>query len=134
VLAGLIDDQDRKNISGIPGLANLPLLGRLFSAHTDDQSKTEIVLSITPHIIRSRTPQLAHEAEVWIGPEGRTGKTSPSPSFQKGASPFIVPKPAPAAAKPASAVDAPSNLNIPLPSGFSLGGGLNPLAAPGKTE
>ena len=124
VLACLIDDQDRKNMSGLPGLSKIPLLGKLFSNQTDDKIKTEIVLSITPHIIRQRTPQLAHEADIWTGSEGQVGRHSPSPAFADGVAPFMVPKP-PAAAAPASRDDTPKNINLPLPSGFSLGGGLN---------
>jgi general secretion pathway protein D len=123
ILAGLIDDQDRKNVGGIPGLAKIPLLGKLFSTQTDDKVKTEIVLSITPHIIRPRKPQQAHEADIWTGPEGQAGRQSPSP-FTGGGLPFTVPKPAPSAA-PAPREEAPKNINIPLPTGFSLGGGLN---------
>jgi general secretion pathway protein D len=124
ILAGLIDDQDRKNVSGIPGLSKIPLLGKLFSNQTDDKVKTEIVLSITPHIIRQRTPQQAHEADIWTGSEGQVGRHSPSPAFADGVAPFMVPKPPPAAA-PASRDDTPKNINLALPPGFSLGGGLN---------
>lgn len=124
ILAGLIDDQDRKNISGLPGLSKIPLLGKLFSNQTDDKVKTEIVLSITPHIIRQRTPQQAHEADIWTGPEGQAGRQSPSPAFVNGVSPFMVPKP-PTIGTPAAKDETPKNINLPLPAGFSLGGGLN---------
>jgi general secretion pathway protein D len=123
ILAGLIDDQDRKSMSGIPGLHKIPLLGKLFSNQTDDKVKTEIVLSVTPHIIRPRALSQAHESEIWVGPEGRAGKRSASPRFEKGASPFTVPKPPAAPAAPKA--ETPANLNIPLPEGFSLGTGLN---------
>jgi general secretion pathway protein D len=53
VLAGLINDEDRKNISGLPYAAETPLLGRLFGVHTDSRKKTEIVLLITPHVLRN---------------------------------------------------------------------------------
>jgi general secretion pathway protein D len=53
ILAGLINDEDRKSISGLPGLANLPVLGRLFGVHTDSRIKTEIVLLITPRVVRN---------------------------------------------------------------------------------
>lgn len=67
ILGGLISDQDRRVADKVPGLGQLPLLGRLFSDHSGDHNKTEIVLQITPHIIR---PQLAADAdtqEVWSG-------------------------------------------------------------------
>ena len=60
ILAGLIDDQDRKTINKIPGIGDIPLLGKLFSNQSDNKSKTEIILSITPHIIRPRKNYEAH--------------------------------------------------------------------------
>jgi len=53
MLAGLIDNEDRRSASSVPGLGQLPLLGRLFSSHSDTASRTEIVLLITPHVIRN---------------------------------------------------------------------------------
>lgn len=129
ILAGLIDDQDRKNVSGIPGLAKIPLLGRLFSNQTDDKIKTEIMLSITPYIIRERKLQTSNQAEMWIGSEGHAGRSSPSPMLINGASPFTIPKPPPVAAPKE---EKPPNLNIPLPEGFSMGGGLPPAANPAE--
>lgn len=53
VLAGLIKAEDGKGINGVPYLSEAPLLGRLFGVHTDTRSKTEIVLLITPHVLRN---------------------------------------------------------------------------------
>lgn len=124
ILAGLIDDQDRKTINGIPGISKIPLLGKLFSNQTDDKVKTEIILSITPHIIRQRAPQQAHEADIWTGSEGQAGRSAPAPGSASGMVPFAVPKP-PAAPVAQNKEEGPKNLNLSLPSGFSLGGGLN---------
>lgn len=52
ILAGLINDEDRKTASRIPGLGDIPVAGRLFGGQADETSKTEIVLSITPRLIR----------------------------------------------------------------------------------
>ncbi|MFM9836306.1 MAG: secretin N-terminal domain-containing protein [Methylophilaceae bacterium] len=54
VLAGLISANDIESASKIPGLGDLPILGRLFSSHNTNKTKTEIILSITPHIIRNQ--------------------------------------------------------------------------------
>jgi general secretion pathway protein D len=51
ILAGLINKEDRKAANGIPGLGQLPILGRLFSSRSDTASKTEVVLLITPRVI-----------------------------------------------------------------------------------
>jgi general secretion pathway protein D len=53
VLAGLISDEDRKSINGVPYLSEAPLLGRLFGVQGDNRKKTEIVLLITPHVLRN---------------------------------------------------------------------------------
>lgn len=52
-LAGLISDEDRSSTAGIPGFTDLPVLGRLFSTQSSDRSKTEIVLLITPRVVRN---------------------------------------------------------------------------------
>jgi general secretion pathway protein D len=53
ILAGLINDEDRKAASGIPYLHEAPVLGRLFGVQTDTRDKTEIVLLITPRVVRN---------------------------------------------------------------------------------
>lgn len=53
VLAGLIQKEDRRSNTGIPYLNELPLLSKLFGRSSDHDSKTEIVLLITPRIIRN---------------------------------------------------------------------------------
>lgn len=53
VLAGLIQDDERKSTNKIPGLGSLPIIGKLFSNSDSTNTKTEIVLLITPRIIRN---------------------------------------------------------------------------------
>jgi general secretion pathway protein D len=53
ILAGLISDEDRRTASKVPGLGDIPVLGRLFGTQGDDRRKTEIVLLITPRIVRT---------------------------------------------------------------------------------
>jgi general secretion pathway protein D len=67
VLAGLISDEDRKSTASVPGLGDLPLVGRLFGSSGDDKRKTEIILSITPHIIRNIHRPDADLAKFWSG-------------------------------------------------------------------
>ena len=69
ILAGLISDEDRKTASKVPGLGQMPVLGRLFSSHKDNGTKTEIVLSITPRIVGSARLPDAREVEYWAGTE-----------------------------------------------------------------
>ena len=67
VLAGLISDDERKNTSKLPGLGDIPLIGRLFSNQQDQKSKTEIVLAITPRIVSNITRPSAEISEYWSG-------------------------------------------------------------------
>ncbi|MDM7948586.1 secretin and TonB N-terminal domain-containing protein [Hydrogenophaga sp.] len=55
VLAGLISDEERSSANRLPGLGDLPGIGRLFSSTRDNASKTEIVLLITPRVVRNVT-------------------------------------------------------------------------------
>lgn len=53
VLAGLINDEDRRSVNRIPGLGSVPVVGNyLFGSESEDYQKSEIVLSITPRILR----------------------------------------------------------------------------------
>jgi general secretion pathway protein D len=52
VLAGLISDEERRNTSKVPLLGDVPILGRLFSTRGVNQSRSEIVLLVTPRILR----------------------------------------------------------------------------------
>jgi general secretion pathway protein D len=69
VLAGLISDDERKTTSRLPGLGDLPLLGRLFSTQEDKRNKTEIVLAITPRILGNINRPEAEISEYWSGTE-----------------------------------------------------------------
>ena len=69
VLAGLINDQDTRSSSGIPGLGDIPVVGRLFRSQKDDIQKTEIMLLITPHLVRNMTPPHATASEFLSGSE-----------------------------------------------------------------
>ena len=69
VLMGLIRDDDRRTASGVPGLSELPLVGRLFASHLNDAQKTEVVLSITPRVVRNVERAEVAASEFWSGTE-----------------------------------------------------------------
>ncbi|WP_338845801.1 secretin and TonB N-terminal domain-containing protein [Massilia sp. W12] len=74
ILAGLISDEERSSGNRLPGLGELPLLGRLFGSQKDSNERSEIVLAITPHILRSLRRPDALEAEFPSGSETRVGQ------------------------------------------------------------
>ena len=69
VLAGLINNEDRSSGSKVPGFGSLPILGRLFGSVRDENDKTEIVLSITPHLVRNIQRPSAAASEFSAGTE-----------------------------------------------------------------
>lgn len=73
VLAGLINDEDRASAAKLPGLAELPLAGRLFTSSANTRNKTEIVLLITPRILRSIERPDAALTEFYAGTETAIG-------------------------------------------------------------
>ncbi|MBI3403477.1 MAG: hypothetical protein HY048_18860 [Acidobacteria bacterium] len=52
MLAGLIRDDERQTLEGIPGLSDIPGIGRLFTHTTKTTDQTDIILTLTPHIVR----------------------------------------------------------------------------------
>jgi general secretion pathway protein D len=78
VLAGLISDEDRRTANKVPGLGDLPIVGRLFSSNSDTANKTEIVLLITPRVVRNlarpdiRLEEFSSGTEALIGAEPLT--------------------------------------------------------------
>jgi general secretion pathway protein D len=73
ILAGLISDEDRSTANKVPGVGELPIVGRLFGSQKDDTQRSEILLSITPRIVRGiRRPDLL-TAEFESGTEASIG-------------------------------------------------------------
>ena len=137
VLAGLINDEDRRSASKVPALGEVPVIGRLFGSTADDNQKTEIVLSITPRLIRNiQRPEASlsefragTESSYRVRPESVAG--APMPNATMPAQPQ-----APQAPRP-PAIGTPNNTSgAPLPPGASgavadtaLGGVANPPIA-----
>lgn len=74
VLAGLIDNRETRSVGGLAGLLNIPGLDRLTSSQTVNRTKTEIVLLITPHIIRNIPKPINLASEYHFGTASEAGK------------------------------------------------------------
>ncbi len=70
LLAGLLKDEERKIKSGIAGLKNIPILGGLFSSTQDTIQQTDVILTITPYIIRTIPLTEDDLRPLWVGLEG----------------------------------------------------------------
>jgi general secretion pathway protein D len=66
-LAGLLMDEERMSLKGIPGLKDIPLLGSLFSSTQQTVTQTDVILTITPYIIRTLPLEERDLEPLWIG-------------------------------------------------------------------
>ena len=140
VLAGLIKNEDRSSGSHLPGVGDVPLLGRLFGSKQDSRDKTEVVLSITPHLIRNIQRPAASSSEFSAGTEA-SFRRRPDTAVraqavlpgQNGARPAAQPALAPVPA-PAAVARLPAPLPVQAPAAMvpatSVSAGGPPPAAP----
>ncbi len=83
-LAGLIRTNESNTQDGIPGLSDIPVLGRLFSKKRSDNRRTDIVLTLTPHIIRRADIREEDLAPIWVGTEQNVVFRGSSPRIDSG--------------------------------------------------
>ncbi len=67
LLGGIMEDQQTKQLSGIPGLAQIPILRYLFGQTTQDHSENQIVFAIVPHVIRGSDVNEMNQRAIDIG-------------------------------------------------------------------
>lgn len=77
LLAGLLKDEERKTLRGIAGLKSIPILGSLFSSTDQTIQQTDVILTITPHIIRTIPLSAEDLKPLWadLGGASPTGRT-----------------------------------------------------------
>jgi general secretion pathway protein D len=102
ILGGLITDNDSTAVSGIPGLSKIPFLGRLFSTELAQRDQTEIIVLLTPHIMRMPEIRDRNLQGLEIGPENDTRLRSlpDAPLLPIVAPPVTAPAEAPPALEP----------------------------------
>ena len=66
LIAGMLQDQERQSIKGIIGLKDVPILGGLFSKTSLDVQQTDLIMTITPSIIRSIPLDEEDGKPVWV--------------------------------------------------------------------
>jgi general secretion pathway protein D len=71
LLAGLLKDEERKTLKGIAGLKQIPLLGNLFSNTDQEIQQTDVVMTLTPYIIRSIPLSNEDTLPVWMNVGGK---------------------------------------------------------------
>src|ERR1022692_1756667 len=124
LLGGIMEDQQTKSLSGIPGLAQIPILKYLFGQTTQDHSENEIVFAIVPHIIRGTDVSEINQRAIDIG-------TATTIELRRTSRPQAAPA---GTAAPAQTPSQPANPSIlPLPNQAPAGQPPAPNSAAGGT-
>ncbi|MEO7271354.1 MAG: secretin N-terminal domain-containing protein [Vicinamibacterales bacterium] len=117
LLAGLLKDDQRKSLTGFPGVIRVPILRSLFGQTSDTVNQTDIVMLLTPHIVRTHELTADDLAPIYIGTQANVGLSGPPP--------LIAPLPD----EPAPAVRTPSAVTPPVPGVPPPGPARPPVAA-----
>jgi general secretion pathway protein D len=104
LLAGLFQETEQAGVKGFPGAIHVPLLKQLFSSNTSIVDQTDIVMLLTPHIVRTHEITESDLKPIYIGSQQNLGVGGPPPLI---AVPEAPPPAAPPAAAPAAAPAAP---------------------------
>jgi general secretion pathway protein D len=110
LMGGMLESSDTKSLTGIPGLAQIPILKYLFGQTATEHSETETVFVLIPHIVRRQVLSELNQEAIDVGTASslglrRTAGHAPasapqSPGPASGAGSVAVPQPAPAAVAP----------------------------------
>ncbi len=126
LLAGLLREDERKSLNGFPGAIRVPILKQLFSNNDQTVGQTDIVMLLTPHILRAPEITEADLRPIYIGSQGNLGLNGPPPLIgaptQQPAAPVAPGTGTPNASAPRSPAFAPGA----TPTG-------QPLPPPGTT-
>ena len=118
MLAGLIRDEERRTLNGIPGLSDLPVLGRIFAHNKTEVTQSDIILTLTPHIIRVLDINEADLRAFRVGRDSGSslgGDLPPALDIPAPAAPPAAPAPAPAVPPPGPAPTIPGTAT-PVPT------------------
>ncbi len=98
VLAGLIQPEDRTVVTKVRGLGDIPVLGEIFKSTTKDVIATDVILTITPHIVRAMELPPVDDQAFWSGTEEAYGlkQLFPEAGIGRGTLGAVPASPAPA--------------------------------------
>jgi len=109
ILGGIFEDQDIKNLSGIPGLSSIPGLKWLFSSTHNEKIHTEVMIVMTPHIVRHLDLSKFNERAIDTGTQNDiTLHELPPATVAPSPAPSAAPATAPQAGQPAFGPPAPA--------------------------
>jgi general secretion pathway protein D len=124
LLAGLLRDDERKSLTGFPGGIHVPVIKQLFSANDQQISQTDIVMLLTPHIIRTQALTERNLQEIYIGTASNPaiGGTPPLIGESTSAQPAVTEPAAAPAAVPAPPTQSITTMPYGSPGSQLVGG------------
>jgi type II secretory pathway component GspD/PulD (secretin) len=125
LLAGLFQENEARTIAGFPGMIHVPFLRGLFSNNDQRSDQTDIVMLLTPHIVRTHELTVDDLKPIYIGSQQNLGVGGPPP--------LIAPQPEAPPPAPAAPAPAPAGANPPPPSTYRGPGGTTVVAPPGSS-
>jgi type II secretory pathway component GspD/PulD (secretin) len=131
LLAGLLREEERRDLRGIPGLLRIPILRSLFAANDSEIKQTDIVMLLTPRIVRTHELTVQDVAPIFIGSQQSLGLGGPPPLITAPAAPEVVEPPAPAPPGDAGQVPGPAGIAVVPPGSTATPGTTAVPAAPG---
>ena len=84
LLAGLLREEERRSLRGIPGLLRLPFLRNLLAANDNEIRQTDIVMLLTPRIVRTQQLTAEDVSPIFIGSQQSLGLGGPPPLIAPG--------------------------------------------------
>jgi general secretion pathway protein D len=144
LIGGLIQGRDAETLRGAMGLQSIPLLGKLFRSNQKDKDELEVLISLTPHLVRAPKLTEADLTPLLIGTKDYTRVLSARPSLFADEPPAVAaPAPVPFSAVPgvpavppvvALPVPAPEPVPTPTPTPPPPSGPESMAVPPGLTE
>src|SRR5687768_13700455 len=137
LLAGLLQDEERTSATGFPGLQSLPIVRSLFGNNRNTVAQTDVVMLLTPRIVRTHELTAQDLAPLYIGTQNSLGLTGPPPLIAAAeaaapgapaAPPAVIPAPAAAAVPPAPVAAGPAGIAV-IPPGSNQIPGTTSVAA-----
>ena len=127
LLAGLLREDERRSLRGFPGILRMPLLQQLFADNDSNIRQTDIVMLLTPRIVRSHQLTTSDLSPIYIGTQSNMAPGGPPPIFggSGAAQPAAAPPPVAAPATPAVPPGTPQ-----IPPGSSPIPGMTTAPAP----
>lgn len=87
LLAGLLREDERRSLRGFPGILRLPIVKQLFSDNDQNIKQTDIVMLLTPRVIRTHELRASDLAPIYIGTQGNLALGGPPPVIGGAAGP-----------------------------------------------